>query len=271
MNVTGHILATNFFSGLFENRSSKILFMAISIVLILAGLALSYSIIWYERFGVDAKRTLINRIYSLQCWTAIVFLLLVTLPEWIRFIAGPGSKNLCWIHLTLRNCAVTNLILFQTGIIISRYAYIFWLKNPGGFHDDFWCRFIHVWVNFCSFLPHFVFSFLPGRQHIGYHICTGGNPALDNLQPPKFNYFLFSVWLMSLLVHITMSIRIFLYKYKSQHRTIAPENSCVKKTFLKAFEKNSLPSFSTISEPQSEIVHNHLALHDRSATVQTLA
>ena len=94
MNVTGHILATNFFSGLFENRSSKILFMAISIVLILAGLALSYSIIWYERFGVDAKRTLINRIYSLQCWTAVVFLLLVTLPEWIRFIAGPGSKNL---------------------------------------------------------------------------------------------------------------------------------------------------------------------------------
>ena len=31
-------------------------------------------------------------------------------------------------------------------IILTRYAYVFWLKNPAGFNDDFWVVFFNMWV-----------------------------------------------------------------------------------------------------------------------------
>ena len=129
MNVTGHILATNFFSGLFENRSSKILFMVISIVLILAGLALSYSIIWYERYGLDVQRTIVNQLFSQMCWTGIEFICLITVPEWFRFLYGPFPHLPCWLHVIIKNAVVAKLLFLQTGLIVIRYAWIFWLKN----------------------------------------------------------------------------------------------------------------------------------------------
>jgi hypothetical protein len=49
---------TDFFHDLFEPRFSKTLSVAISIVATVAGLVLTYSIIWFEHYGSDDKRTL---------------------------------------------------------------------------------------------------------------------------------------------------------------------------------------------------------------------
>jgi len=52
--------SSDYFSGLFENRPSKIAFMTVSLLTMLVCVVLCYSIIWYERFGLDAKRTINN-------------------------------------------------------------------------------------------------------------------------------------------------------------------------------------------------------------------
>jgi hypothetical protein len=31
-------------------------------------------------------------------------------------------------------------------IVVSKYIFIFWMKNPGSVHDDFWHVFISMWA-----------------------------------------------------------------------------------------------------------------------------
>ena len=236
----------DYFNGLFENKPSKIVFMTASIVIMLVCVVLCYSIIWYERFGIDAKRTIINQLFSLQCWTAIQFIFFITLLEWLRFMSGPVPKLLCWFHLIIKNWIVTKILLIQTGIIVSRYACIFWLKNPSAFNDEFWCQFINFWVNIFSFIPHFVFASLPGRTHVGYHICIGSNPALDNMLPPKFNFIHYVIGFSSLAIHIPMSIRIYWYKHK--RKVAVTDMATNQQNFLqKTMESQTLANFTTLT------------------------
>jgi hypothetical protein len=78
----------DFFSGLFENRPSKFVFMAASLVLIPLSNSLAYTIVWYERHGSVAKGTIVNRMFSLVCWCNIQSTCLITVPEWARFLSG---------------------------------------------------------------------------------------------------------------------------------------------------------------------------------------
>jgi hypothetical protein len=220
--------------------------MTASIMLMLVSLVLCYSFIWYERFGVDAKRTILNLIFSLLTWTGIEFIILVTFLEWVRFVSGPMPHFPCWLHLTVKNTLAAKLMFFQTGLIISRYACIFWMKNPSACNDEFWCCFINRWVNIFSFLPHFVFAYLPGKRHTGYHMCTGADPAQDSMLPPKFNMIHYVIGFSSLAIHIIMGIRIFWYKHKIKNSV--NDQSCVQKNlFLNALEKNSLSDFTTMT------------------------
>jgi hypothetical protein len=63
----------DFFSGLFENRPSKLAFVFSSIVGGLVLLPMVYSIIWYERYGSDTKRTMLNKFVSSLCWTCFEY------------------------------------------------------------------------------------------------------------------------------------------------------------------------------------------------------
>jgi hypothetical protein len=42
------------------------------------------------------------------------------------------------------------MFLYFDLIILSRYVYIFHLKNPAAFDDDFWALFLNLWVTFAS-------------------------------------------------------------------------------------------------------------------------
>ena len=85
----------DFFSGVFENRPSKIIFMTFTIVAIPAVLLLLYSIIWYERFGLDVKRTIVNKLTSSFCWIAIQFVIFVNIPDLGRYLFGHYSEKFC--------------------------------------------------------------------------------------------------------------------------------------------------------------------------------
>ena len=50
------------FKYLFENNFSKMLSVSITSFMVLFGGPLYYPIIWYERFGINMTRTLINQV-----------------------------------------------------------------------------------------------------------------------------------------------------------------------------------------------------------------
>ena len=59
----------NMFQGVFENRTSKFVSVFISILLTTSTSFLIYGIIWFEKFGSDNKRTLMNKFVSSQFWS----------------------------------------------------------------------------------------------------------------------------------------------------------------------------------------------------------
>ena len=51
------------FTYLLENKYPKIVFVSVTSFMVLIGGPLYYAIIWYERFGINMKRTLINQVH----------------------------------------------------------------------------------------------------------------------------------------------------------------------------------------------------------------
>ena len=62
------------------------------------------------------------------------------IPELARYALGPLPESVCFFHFTMKNMTSVQLIVFFDCIIAARYVYIFWLKNPVAFKDEFWNR-----------------------------------------------------------------------------------------------------------------------------------
>ena len=237
---------SDFFSGVYETRLSKTCFEVFAIISIPIVIVLSYSIIWYEHYGQDAKRTIVNKIFSSMCWICIEYSLLVSIPDLSRYLFGSLPELFCWSHLIIKNGLVVKLLLLQTGHIISRYACIFWMKNPAAFNDDFWSLFINIWVVGVSYLSQFVFVYLPGRHPVSYYICVGEDPKAGLKHPMKFNISLYILAIICAVIHIIMSLKIFIYKHKIKQNK--ESQSCTQKyAIIKSLESQSLSGFTTIT------------------------
>jgi hypothetical protein len=90
---------------------------------------------------------------ALNCTTIVHF----------KFIWGPLPNSICTLNLYLKAAGTIQTFLFLDAIVISKYFLIFWLKNPFGCHDDFWNRFISIWIVVFSHLSQLVADFLPGK------------------------------------------------------------------------------------------------------------
>jgi len=56
----------DFFAELYKNNPTKTACLVIGMILFPINLVALYSIVWYERFGLDIKRNLTNQISSLM-------------------------------------------------------------------------------------------------------------------------------------------------------------------------------------------------------------
>jgi hypothetical protein len=83
MNATGNE-SPDFFSGLVENRVSKIVSVIFSAVGSYLVILFIYSIIWYQKFGSDDKQTLLNRLYIHFWWFPLLWLATVQQVDIIR-------------------------------------------------------------------------------------------------------------------------------------------------------------------------------------------
>ena len=195
------------YCGLFEHRASKFVIMMVSAILILMNWGLLLGMIWYERYGSDNRRTLMNKIFASLCWVSIAHDL-HTVLDLLRYLFGPNFPSLCFLQNFLKVTATSMFLLFYDGILLTKYVLVFILKNPGAVNDDFWCRFINAWVCFASLLYDGTRYVLPGKLNFSYYICSGTSPSSDSELPKRgaslvenSSLILYIVVLLHILIH----------------------------------------------------------------------
>jgi hypothetical protein len=106
-------------------------------------------------------------------------------------------------------------MLIMDTIVIIRAFFIFYLKNPLAFDDDFWCRFINCFIFGFSVLLEAASFQMPGRNTLYFYICSGKNPLQDQdipIKNPNIRTFLL---LFTILCHVIIILRIHFYKRKT--------------------------------------------------------
>lgn len=162
------------------------------------------------------------------------------MPELLRYIVGPLPGIVCFCHLWLKNVVFSNGILIYDGIILTNYIFIFWLKNPAAFRDDFWNIFINSWIICFSFVTQLIFMWTPGNQPLNFFLCTGTYPNVNN--PKKINYVLVIAQVLSVTLHIVLSLKIQRHKRKISDQLSG--HSLTKAKFLSDIEKGALINFA---------------------------
>ena len=128
MAANTSIDVADFYPSLTENNAERIMSITLAIVCILFGTPLLYSVVWFERFGSDNKRTLLTMFVAMKCWIAIALSLFVQTLEIARITFGPLPKMICGLQIVLKFAAAAALLLYTDATALAHYGYIFWLK-----------------------------------------------------------------------------------------------------------------------------------------------
>jgi hypothetical protein len=197
-----------------------------------------FGMIWNERNGSDMNRVITNRLLCSMAWTCIVFIVVVHSLDIVRYIYGPFPESICFFHHFLKNALIQQLVMFVILIFVFRYIFIFCLKNPMAFQDEFWAFFINIWLSTFCFLSQWLILYMPGHQPIMLYSCSGKNPSL--LFVPKRNILSSTINILSIAILFGMYIRIEIFKWKESKLTTWLENQ--KSLYLKDIEDKFLAS-----------------------------
>ena len=146
---------TQLFYNVFENTFSSQISIAVSLVLLVLAVLLGYGIIWFERFGTDQKRTVMNKLISHGLWVAVIQMPFILLSDLLRYMFGPLPTQFCFFQIVFKNAVLSQSLLYLDAITVARYLLIFWTKNPGYVKDDFWTLFVSIWIYIFSFVTNF--------------------------------------------------------------------------------------------------------------------
>ena len=135
---TSNLTREDFFYGVNEHTLFKTLICFLCLFLTVVNVLLLYSIIWFEHFGSDLKRTLINKFLVSACWLGIEFEIVLHGTNMIRYAIGPFPASVCIFRTIILYSGTMNVLFFVDMNLLSRYIFIFILKNPAALIDDFW-------------------------------------------------------------------------------------------------------------------------------------
>ena len=171
------------------------------------------------------------------------FLFLSLAPDILRFSFGPLPSWICCIHLVIKTAHVWIFLLYIDAIIIARYLFIFCLKNPAAFADDFWCCFVSIWIYAISLVTLSSWNFLVNFETMGINICSGANPEIKRYYAgfPK-EVFGFLV-ITSILLNVCIHLKICIHKAKPLFSNCSP-TSLIKTFIMGIEEKQSLFTFA---------------------------
>ena len=162
----------NPFVGLMEHKPAKLISLTIAFLSIPLNVALLYAIIWYERYGTDNRRTIMNKLVASQCWNLIFFTLFCQPLEYVSYFTGSLPQSLCFLNVILKNSTKTQILLFFDSTMIVQYLLIFWIKNPAAVNDEFWSIFITIWIVGLSQLFNFSKFYIGHRQPLNFYVCS---------------------------------------------------------------------------------------------------
>ena len=215
--------------------------LLLSVLVALLGPPLLFAIIWFERFGSDKKRTMLNMLVNMNCWTSISFIILGQVPEIIIYTFGPQPMLFCRIHAVVRLSIICSILMSLNAIAIFRFFYIFKLKNPAAFNDDFWCLFVSIWIYITSCIYITTLNTLSNHQIMANFICTGQIKGLSlKITGKGIQLLTFA----SAILHATIHLKIYFHKRKFRIGTESEQMS-PKAMLLKELEKHSLTSIAT--------------------------
>ena len=231
------------FPNLFEPSPYLILSVIFSFLgLVILVLSL-YGIVWYERFGSDNKRTLINKLVSAQCWSTICYYCFCQMLDILRFITAAYPERACFFLVVIKNSIKAQILLFIDANLLSQYVFIFWLKNPAGVNDDFWSCFITLWIKGFSYIFYLVKLTLDAKMPIVYYTCANIIPQNFSSLPNSFqgHFEIFSI-----LFYILVKIKIEHFKRSSPAAENESETHLSRKRqVIESMAKNSLTNSKT--------------------------
>ena len=196
------------YCGLFQNRLSKLLAMTLSVSLLVFDMAMVQGLIWYEHYGTDNNRTLMNKLFASVCW--VVFAQdCFTMLDNFRYWFGPLPQSFCLLLILAKIIGNSMILLFYDAILITKYILIFKLKNPGALYDEFWCRYLNIWICMASIIYDCTRYILPGKPTFSFFTCSGTIPGLDQERPKRGSNM---VETLSLILYIAITVRILVHK-----------------------------------------------------------
>ena len=135
---------SDFFAGIVQNRWPKNVALIFSLFGSYLAIGLISFSIWYDRYSYDVKRTLLNYLARSAWMCSVVWCAFVQQFEIIRYVFGPLPLWACqFLGFTKRVITIQGILLLNC-LAVTRYIFIFVLKNPAGFKDDIWGRFIDL-------------------------------------------------------------------------------------------------------------------------------
>jgi hypothetical protein len=140
----------------------------------------------------------------------------------------------------IRRFLIDTILLCMNVSITTRYIFIFWLKNPAAFNNEFWFQFTCTWITGCAILLGAVWNFLTPFYLPGYYMCSGKDPTEANEKLPKIYRVLETV---AVLLHVIIYLKIYIYKRKGN--SILLHGVFNLKSFgLKDIEKSLLANYN---------------------------
>ena len=214
--------------------------LLLSVLVTIFGPPLLFAVIWFERFGSDKKRTLLNMLVNMNCWTSIAFIILGQIPVIIIYTFGPLPVMFCILHTTVRLSIICSILMIFNAIIIFRFIYIFKLKNPAAFNDDFWCLFVSLWIYIICFIFIATLNTLANHQIMQNFICTGQITVISLKTTGKG---IILLTFASAILHSVIHLKIYFHKQKFRIGTESEQMS-PEAMLLKEIEKHSLSTFA---------------------------
>ena len=125
MGLNSRNLSAISFNYLQENEFHKVISLFSSCLLTILCIPLFYSFIWYERFGSDNRRTLINQLVSFIWKIFIFYFVVVRIFDTINLIVGSFPQWFCITQSFLKGACATAVLITIDAVMVTRYIFNF--------------------------------------------------------------------------------------------------------------------------------------------------
>ena len=200
-----------YFCGLFQNRPVKTILVICCVLFSLQNIALSIGLIWFERFGSDKRRTLLNKLVSSLCYRILQWVIICQSSDLIRYTNGPLPLKFCALMVVLKTSIRLQILFLFDMMQITKYIFTFHLKNPSAITEDFWSKFLSMLLTMLAYMICFPLFMLDSRKPLFYYICADKDMVPD-LKNPKRIYGLPE--LVSLILILWVQAKLFYFKCK---------------------------------------------------------